>query len=75
MYAGIQVKKTIILTMAISGGLIGLAGWIEIFGIQFRLLDGIAGGLGNTAKHSGCYQKKSFFHTFINLFCYYSLNC
>lgn len=48
-YAGIQVKKTIILTMAISGGLIGLAGWIEIFGIQFRLLDGIAGGLGNTA--------------------------
>ena len=48
-YSGINVNRTVILTMGLSGGLIGLAGWIEIFGIQFRLLDGIAGGLGNTA--------------------------
>lgn len=48
-YAGINVKRTTIVTMFISGALMGLAGWIEIFGIQYRLLDGIAGDAGNIA--------------------------
>ncbi len=48
-YAGVNVKRTVITTMMLSGALIGLAGWGEMFGIQFRVLDGIAGGYGNIA--------------------------
>ena len=48
-YAGVDVKKTILLTMFISGALGGLAGWIETFGIQYRILDGIAADYGNIA--------------------------
>lgn len=48
-YAGVDVKRTTILTMMISGGIIAIAGWIEIFGIQYRLLDGMAASYGNTA--------------------------
>lgn len=46
-YSGINVKKTIILTMMLSGALSGIAGWNEVFGVQYRLLDGLASGYGN----------------------------
>lgn len=49
-YAGVNVKKTTVLTMMISGGIIAVAGWIEIFGIQYRLLDGLAADYGDTAN-------------------------
>lgn len=48
-YAGLNVKKTVMFTMMISGAFCGLAGWIETFGIQHRILDGIAADYGNTA--------------------------
>lgn len=48
-YCGIQVPKTIILTMFISAGLAGIAGWNEVFGVQYRLLDDISSGFGNLA--------------------------
>lgn len=48
-YAGINVKRTVIVTMMISGALCALAGWIEMFGIQFRLLDGLAADYSNIA--------------------------
>ena len=48
-YAGINVKKTVIITMCISGAFSGIAGWIETFGITYRLMDGIAGDAGNIA--------------------------
>ena len=48
-YAGINVRSTILLTMILSGGLAGLAGWTEVFGVQYRLLDGISSGYGNLA--------------------------
>ncbi|MEG0779757.1 MAG: ABC transporter permease [Oscillospiraceae bacterium] len=48
-YAGIHVNRTMVTTMMLSGALAGLAGWIEIFGVQFRLMEGIAGGYGNIA--------------------------
>ena len=35
--------------MCISGAFSGLAGFIETFGINYRLLDGIAGDAGNIA--------------------------
>lgn len=49
-YAGLRVNRMILMTMLISGALAGLAGWIETFGIQYRILEGIAskyGDIGN----------------------------
>lgn len=46
-YSGINVKKTALVTMFISAGVIGLAGWTDTFGIHYRLIDGIADGYGN----------------------------
>jgi len=48
-YAGVNVKRTVMTTMLISGAFAGLAGWIETFGIQYRILTGIAGDYGNIA--------------------------
>ncbi len=48
-YAGVHVKRTVIMTMFLSGMLSGIAGWIETFGINYRLLDGIAGSAGDIA--------------------------
>jgi len=48
-YAGLNVKKTIIITMILSGACAGLAGWNEVYGVQYRLLDGLASGYGNLA--------------------------
>ncbi|MCL4459534.1 MAG: ABC transporter permease [Chloroflexi bacterium] len=45
-YAGIDVSWNIIFVMLLSGGLSGIAGWGEIFGIHHRLLDEISGGYG-----------------------------
>ncbi|MCF0133078.1 MAG: ABC transporter permease [Blautia sp.] len=48
-YAGVNMNSTVIMTLMISGAFCGLAGWIEMFGIQFRVLDGIAADYGNIA--------------------------
>ena len=48
-YAGINVKRNIILVMAVSGALIGLGGAIEVSGLSHRLDTGITGGYGFTA--------------------------
>jgi ABC-type uncharacterized transport system permease subunit len=45
-YAGINVKKTIILTMALSGALAGLAGVIEVTGLNYRHELGFSVGYG-----------------------------
>jgi ABC-type uncharacterized transport system permease subunit len=45
-YAGIDVGRMVTISMVISGGLAGLAGLIEVFGIHHRLLDGISPGYG-----------------------------
>jgi len=45
-YAGINVKRTIILTMALSGLLAGLAGTIEVTGLNFRHELGFSIGYG-----------------------------
>ncbi len=44
--AGIPVARTLILTMALSGGLAGLAGVVEVLGVQHRFLQGIAANYG-----------------------------
>jgi simple sugar transport system permease protein len=48
-YAGINVAKTVIVTMLISGGLCGLAGMMQASGIEKSLSEQLSGGLGFTA--------------------------
>lgn len=48
-YAGVNVKKTVIITMMISGAFAGLAGFNETYGVQYRLLEGISSGYGDLA--------------------------
>jgi ABC-type uncharacterized transport system permease subunit len=45
-YAGINVKKLIVLTMAFSGALAGLAGAIEVIGLNYRHELGFSIGYG-----------------------------
>lgn len=45
-YAGIDVKKNILLAMGISGGAAGLAGAVEIAAISYRLYQLISPGFG-----------------------------
>lgn len=47
-YAGIDPKKVIVITMALSGALAGLLGVNEIQGVQHRLLLNFPAGLGFT---------------------------
>lgn len=48
-YAGMQVVPVITLAMFLSGGLAGLAGTVEILGVQRRLRDMFSPGTGYTA--------------------------
>lgn len=48
-YAGINIKRNILVVMAISGALAGIAGVVKVFGITHRLQPSIAGGAGFTA--------------------------
>ena len=45
-YAGVKVTRVTVLAMALSGALAGLAGAVEILGVQFRLLSGFSPGWG-----------------------------
>jgi general nucleoside transport system permease protein len=45
-YSGIRVTRMTVLAMALSGALAGLAGAVEILGVQFRLLSGFSPGWG-----------------------------
>lgn len=48
-YAGINVKRVIIRTMALSGGIGGLAGYLLASGVGHTISTGLAGGRGFTA--------------------------
>lgn len=48
-YAGMNIVKNILLVMAISGGLAGIAGMSEVAGIGHRLQRGLSPGYGYTA--------------------------
>lgn len=48
-YAGINIKKTIIVSMIISGGLCGLAGMIQASAVSNTLSIDVTGGVGFTA--------------------------
>ncbi|NNE44774.1 MAG: ABC transporter permease [Gemmatimonadetes bacterium] len=48
-WAGIPVDRTLLLTAAVSGGLAGLAGAVEVMGVLGRLFDKVSPGYGFTA--------------------------
>lgn len=48
-YGGISVSKTILLIMALSGGLCGLAGATEVMGLKYRLFENFSPGYGFNA--------------------------
>ena len=48
-YSGIKVHRYYLGIMALSGGLAGVAGGVEIFGVYYRLTETMAGNIGFTA--------------------------
>jgi len=48
-WAGIPVERTVLVAAALSGGLAGLAGAIEVLGVLGRLFDKVSPGYGFTA--------------------------
>jgi simple sugar transport system permease protein len=47
-YSGINVRLYQALSLTLAGGFAGLAGVVEVIGVQHRLLEGITGGYGFT---------------------------
>ena len=45
-YAGIPVKRMALMAMFISGGLGGLAGTMEVLGVQHKIMEGLSAGYG-----------------------------
>ncbi|MBX3002141.1 MAG: ABC transporter permease [Caldilineaceae bacterium] len=45
-YAGIPVKRYVVLAMALSGAFCGLAGAVEVTGVHHRMIEGMSGGYG-----------------------------
>ena len=45
-YAGIPVKRNIMLALGLSGAISGLGGSIELCGVQYRLIEGFGSGYG-----------------------------
>ena len=43
-YAGMPVKKMVMVAMLVSGGLGGLAGSMEVLGVQHKIMDGLSAG-------------------------------
>jgi simple sugar transport system permease protein len=43
---GISTARTLVFTMALSGGLAGIAGALEVMGVHHRYVDGLAGSYG-----------------------------
>ncbi|MFN2109519.1 MAG: ABC transporter permease [Anaerolineae bacterium] len=53
-YAGINVPRHIVLALALSGALAGLAGAVQVFGVNFRMFtDGSATGFTGSAGFHG----------------------
>lgn len=48
-YAGVDVMRYEALILALAGGAAGLAGMVDVYGVHFRVLEGITSGFGFTA--------------------------
>ncbi len=53
-YAGINVKKHIVLALLLSGAFAGLAGMIQVYGVNYRMItDGSSSGFTGSAGFNG----------------------
>jgi general nucleoside transport system permease protein len=53
-YAGINVKRNIVLALLLSGAFAGLAGAIQVYGVNYRMItDGSASGFTGSAGFNG----------------------
>jgi len=59
-YAGISVERTIMLVMALAGGLAGLAGSGEVMGLKYRLFENFSPGYGFDAIAIAFLSRGSF---------------
>lgn len=48
-YGGINTKRYMIIIMGISGAFAGIAGMVEVYGVHYRVLEGITSSFGFTA--------------------------
>lgn len=48
-YAGMNITKSVLVTLGISGGLAGIAGGLLVSGVQYILIEGISPGYGFVA--------------------------
>lgn len=49
LYSGVDIKKTIIISILLSGGMCGLVGMMQASAVSNTLADNVSGGLGYTA--------------------------
>lgn len=49
VYAGIKTNRYMSLIMALSGAFAGMAGMVEVYGVHYRVLEGISSSFGFTA--------------------------
>jgi simple sugar transport system permease protein len=47
-FAGVNVERTVLISALVSGGIAGIAGVVEVAGIQFHLIDALSPGYGYT---------------------------
>ncbi len=59
-YAGISVERTMMLVMALAGGLAGLAGSGEVMGLKYRLFENFSPGYGFDAIAIAFLSRGSF---------------
>jgi simple sugar transport system permease protein len=53
-YAGINVKRYVVLSLLLSGAFAGLAGAVQVFGVNYRMItDGSASGFTGGAGFNG----------------------
>lgn len=72
-YSGISVRKSIVVTMFISGGLAGLAGMGEVSGVHYYLGAGLTTTYGYTAVVVALMGKMNPFATIISAFLFSAL--
>jgi simple sugar transport system permease protein len=48
-FGGVNVPRTLVLAIAVSGGLAGIGGMVELAGVRGYLLDNFSGGVGYTS--------------------------
>lgn len=47
-FAGIKIDRTVLIAALISGGIAGIAGYVEVAGIQYHLIEELSPGYGYT---------------------------